>query len=67
MAGFGFVFDWMWIAIPGFIGIARTMLVRSFKYDTDYYIPVEEIKRYRSSGREGGLDGMHAHHPSDCA
>ncbi|NBD23742.1 cbb3-type cytochrome c oxidase subunit I [Paenibacillus glycinis] len=43
--GFGLVFHWLWIAIPGFIGIAATMLAHSFNYDTDYYIPVDEIKR----------------------
>nr|WP_219836930.1 cbb3-type cytochrome c oxidase subunit I [Paenibacillus sp. R14(2021)] len=43
--GFGLVFHWLWIAIPGFIGIALTMLAHSFNYDTDYYIPVDEIKR----------------------
>ncbi len=43
--GFGLVFHWLWIAIPGFIGIAVTMLAHSLNYDTDYYIPVDEIKR----------------------
>ncbi|WP_341280441.1 cbb3-type cytochrome c oxidase subunit I [Paenibacillus sp. FSL H8-0537] len=43
--GFGFVWDWKWMIIPGAIGIAICMLARSFSYDTDYYIPVDEIER----------------------
>ncbi|SFF25020.1 cytochrome aa3-600 menaquinol oxidase subunit 1 [Paenibacillus algorifonticola] len=43
--GFGFVWDWKWMIIPGAIGVAICMLARSFSYDTDYYIPVDEIER----------------------
>ncbi|CAI6081743.1 cbb3-type cytochrome c oxidase subunit I [Cohnella sp. JJ-181] len=43
--GFGFVFDWLWLIIPGAIGIAGTMLYHSFNYDTDYYVTVDEIKK----------------------
>jgi cytochrome aa3-600 menaquinol oxidase subunit I len=50
-AGFGFVFDWLWLTIFGLVGVAVSMLVHSFKYDTDYYIPVEEIKRTEASVR----------------
>ncbi|WP_040949927.1 cbb3-type cytochrome c oxidase subunit I [Gorillibacterium massiliense] len=46
IAGFGFVFDWLWMAIPGLVGVAVCLFVRSFtSYDDDYYIPVEEIRR----------------------
>jgi cytochrome aa3-600 menaquinol oxidase subunit 1 len=44
-AGFGFVFNWMWLTIPALIGVAITMIARSFSYDTDYYIPADEVKR----------------------
>lgn len=44
-AGFGFVFNWMWLTIPALIGVAISMIARSFSYDTDYYIPVDEVKR----------------------
>jgi len=44
-AGFGFVWGWLWLAIPAMIGVAICMIARSFSYDTDYYIPVEEIKQ----------------------
>ncbi len=44
-AGFGFVLDWMWLAIPALIGVAICMIARSFTYNTDYYIPVDEVKR----------------------
>ncbi|MDI4650184.1 cbb3-type cytochrome c oxidase subunit I [Cohnella hashimotonis] len=43
--GFGFVFDWLWLIVPGAIGIAATMLYHSFNYDTDYYVTVDEIKK----------------------
>lgn len=51
VAGFGFVWGWMWMAIPGLIGVAICMLARSFQYDTDYYIPVDEIKRTEAALR----------------
>ncbi|MCU6710706.1 cbb3-type cytochrome c oxidase subunit I [Paenibacillus sp. J5C_2022] len=51
IAGFGFVWDWTWMAIPGLIGVAVCMLVRSFTYNTDYYIPVEEIERTEAAAR----------------
>ncbi|USB33991.1 cbb3-type cytochrome c oxidase subunit I [Paenibacillus sp. YPG26] len=51
IAGFGFVFDWMWMAIPGLVGVAGCMLARSFSYDTDYYIPVDEIERTEAALR----------------
>ncbi len=51
VAGFGFVWDWLWMAIPGLIGVAACMLWHSFTYDNDYYIPVEEIKRTEAAAR----------------
>jgi cytochrome aa3-600 menaquinol oxidase subunit 1 len=51
VAGFGFVWNWLWMAIPGMIGVAVCMLVRSFSYDTDYFIPVDEIKRTEAALR----------------
>ncbi|MFF2089831.1 cbb3-type cytochrome c oxidase subunit I [Paenibacillus sp. NPDC058174] len=49
VAGFGFVFHWLWFVIAGIAGIAFCMLKHSFNHDTDYYIPVEEIKRSEAS------------------
>lgn len=51
VAGFGFVFDWMWMAIPGLVGVGICLLARSFSYDTDYYIPVDEIERTEAALR----------------
>lgn len=51
VVGFGLVWDWLWMAIPGFIGVAACMLARSFSYDTDYYIPVDEIERTEAALR----------------
>ncbi|WP_168123072.1 cbb3-type cytochrome c oxidase subunit I [Paenibacillus sp. HB172176] len=45
VAGFGFVWDWKWMWIPGMLGVIACLLARSFTYNTDYYIPVDEIKR----------------------
>lgn len=50
-AGFGFVFGWMFLAIPGLIGVAICMICRSFSYDTDYYIPAEEVERTEAAIR----------------
>ncbi|WP_135553548.1 cbb3-type cytochrome c oxidase subunit I [Paenibacillus cymbidii] len=51
VAGFGFVFDWLWIAIPGMIGVVVCMLVHSFTYNNDYYIPVDEVERTEAAAR----------------
>ncbi|MBO7743332.1 cbb3-type cytochrome c oxidase subunit I [Paenibacillus sp. MWE-103] len=52
VAGFGFVFDWLWMAILGMLGVGATLLARSFQYDTDYYVPVEEvIETEKAAGR----------------
>ncbi|MDO7907882.1 cbb3-type cytochrome c oxidase subunit I [Paenibacillus sp. JX-17] len=51
IAGFGFVFNWLWMAIPGLIGVAICMICRSFTYDTDYYIPKEEVERTEAALR----------------
>ncbi|MFD0713412.1 cbb3-type cytochrome c oxidase subunit I [Paenibacillus sp. GCM10027626] len=61
IAGFGFVFHWLWFIIPGLAGVAICMLAHSFNYNTDYYIPVDEIKRTESKYRSGGLEGEVIH------
>ncbi|GAA3325250.1 hypothetical protein GCM10020331_056360 [Ectobacillus funiculus] len=45
IVGFGFTFEWYWMGFAGLIGVALTLYARSFQYDTDYYIPVDEIER----------------------
>lgn len=50
-AGFGFVFDWVWMTVAGLAGVAVCMLVHSFNYNTDYFIPVEEITRTEAALR----------------
>ncbi len=45
IAGFGLTFEWTWMAIIGLLGVGGCLLARSFQYDTDYYIPVDEVKR----------------------
>ncbi|MGN7458025.1 cbb3-type cytochrome c oxidase subunit I [Paenibacillus pasadenensis] len=45
LVGFGFTFDWIWMVIIGFLGVFGSLYARSFTYDVDYYIPVDEVKR----------------------
>ncbi|GIM46386.1 cytochrome ubiquinol oxidase subunit I [Collibacillus ludicampi] len=45
IAGFGLTFNWIWMGVFGLAGVAICLLLRSFEYDTDYYIPVDEVKR----------------------
>jgi cytochrome aa3-600 menaquinol oxidase subunit 1 len=54
IAGFGFTFEWFWMGIIGLIGVAITLYARSFQYDTDYWIPVEEIERTEKALRNNG-------------
>lgn len=51
IAGFGFVWDWKWMIVLGLGGVIVSMLVRSFTYNTDYYIPVDEIERTEAAAR----------------
>jgi cytochrome aa3-600 menaquinol oxidase subunit I len=54
VAGFGFTFGWVWMAVIGLIGVAGTLIARSFDYNTDHYIPVEEVERTEAAfGRAG--------------
>ncbi|WP_274364884.1 cbb3-type cytochrome c oxidase subunit I [Paenibacillus thermotolerans] len=55
LAGFGFVWNWMWLTIPAMIGIAICMLARSFTYNDDYYIPVEDIKLPAAGYKEANV------------
>jgi cytochrome aa3-600 menaquinol oxidase subunit 1 len=45
VAGFGFVFEWYWMGIPGLIGVIACMIARSFVYNDHHYISIDEIKR----------------------
>jgi len=61
IAGFGFTFEWTWMAIAGMLGVGVCLFVRSFQYDTDYYIPVEEVEETEKRLRNPlSLDGRQA-------
>lgn len=45
IAGFGLTFNWVWMGVIGLVGVALTLLGRSFDYDSEYYIPVDEVER----------------------
>lgn len=49
IAGFGFVFNWFIIAALGLLGVGICLILRSFDYDTDYYVPVDEIKHIEAA------------------
>jgi cytochrome aa3-600 menaquinol oxidase subunit I len=54
VAGFGFTFGWVWMAVIGLIGVGGTLIARSFDYNTDHYIPVDEVERTEAAfGRVG--------------
>jgi cytochrome aa3-600 menaquinol oxidase subunit 1 len=54
IAGFGLTFHWVWMAILGLTGVGACLLARSFQYNSDYYIPVDEIRHIEDSvGRVG--------------
>ncbi|MBX5436431.1 MAG: cytochrome aa3 quinol oxidase subunit I [Alicyclobacillaceae bacterium] len=44
VAGLGFVFNWHVLAALGLLGVVACMIARSFEYDDEYQIPVEEIE-----------------------
>lgn len=44
VAGLGFVFGWIPLAIIGLVGVAAAMIVRALQYDDEYYIPAEEVR-----------------------
>jgi cytochrome aa3-600 menaquinol oxidase subunit I len=45
IAGFGFVFEWYVFVVIGLLGVLICMLLRSFEFDYDHYIPVDEVER----------------------
>lgn len=53
IAGFGFVWDWKWMIVLGMAGVIVMMLVRSFNYNDDYYVSVEEIERIEAAALKG--------------
>lgn len=54
LAGFGFVFDWLWLIILGGICVATCLISRSFSFDIDYHVPVKEIEETEAAhGRLG--------------
>lgn len=47
--GFGLVFNWYVLAIIGFLGVMIALLLRSLEYNTDYFIPVDEVKHIEAA------------------
>jgi len=45
IGGFGLIFSWFPMAFFGLAGILLTLLLRSFEYNTDHYISVDEVRR----------------------
>ncbi|MCM3635507.1 cbb3-type cytochrome c oxidase subunit I [Paenibacillus camelliae] len=53
IAGFGFVWDWTWMVVLGLVGVAVSMLARSFNYNDDYYVQADEIERIEAAAARG--------------
>jgi cytochrome aa3-600 menaquinol oxidase subunit 1 len=49
VAGFGFVFNWYVLSVIGLLTVAVCLFLRSFDYDTEYYIPVDEIQHQEAA------------------
>ncbi len=43
VAGFGFIWQWYWLGIPGLIVVVIGLFLRSFEYDDEHFISTEEI------------------------
>ncbi|MCL6631475.1 MAG: cytochrome aa3 quinol oxidase subunit I [Alicyclobacillus herbarius] len=43
VAGFGFVFEWFWLAALGLFGVFICLALRAFEYDDEYHIPPHEV------------------------
>ncbi|GLV13125.1 cytochrome ubiquinol oxidase subunit I [Alicyclobacillus hesperidum] len=43
VAGFGFVFDSMWLGFLGLAGVVACLIARALEYNDDYHIPVHEV------------------------
>jgi cytochrome o ubiquinol oxidase subunit 1 len=44
IVGFALIFAINWLAIVGLVAVVITLLVRSFSYNLDYYVPADEVK-----------------------
>ncbi|MFT4192921.1 MAG: cytochrome o ubiquinol oxidase subunit I [Comamonas sp.] len=49
LLGFGLIFHIWWLAIIGLVGMIGAFIVRTFDEDTDYYVPVEEVRRIENA------------------
>ncbi len=47
--GFGLIWHMMWLVALSMLGIIVCLVVRSFDYDTDYYVSAVEIERIEGS------------------
>jgi len=43
--GFGMVWHITWLIFAGLIGVAATIIIRSFNQDVDYYLKADEVER----------------------
>ena len=44
IGGFGLVFNWYALGFLALLGVLVSLLLRSLEYDTDYYVPIEEVE-----------------------
>ncbi len=51
LLGFSLIWHIMWLIPLAFIGIITCVLMRSFDYDTDYYVPAAQVKKIEEHAR----------------
>jgi cytochrome o ubiquinol oxidase subunit 1 len=46
-----------WLAALSFVGLVAAVIIHSFNYDRDYYVPVEEVERTENGRGQPALAG----------
>ena len=56
--GFAMIWHIWWMAIAGLLGVIVTLIARTFDYNTDYYVPAEEVKRIEDEHSQAMAGGI---------
>jgi len=51
VAGLGFVFEWIPVAVLGLVGVAVIMILRALEYGDEYHVPVDEVRETEAALR----------------
>jgi cytochrome o ubiquinol oxidase subunit 1 len=55
--GFSMIWSIWWLAALSFVGLVAAVIIHSFNYDRDYYVPVEEVERTENGRGQPALAG----------